>query len=153
MSSSFGERLRTLRKKAGLTQPELAYLVGVHETTIRRWETNGKGTPSIDEISRLADALHSSEAELLNEDSEVQGWVLTVKIADDFREEVIDLTKEVPKISSISTSLKGAVICLGGSYEMWQDDANFKKLQSDIKKMRPIVLQNGIALGAIKPQK
>ena len=35
-NESFGERLRRFRKKQGLTQIELAFLVGVHETTIRR---------------------------------------------------------------------------------------------------------------------
>ena len=36
--NNFAQKLRKLRKKAGYTQAELAFLIGVHETTIRRWE-------------------------------------------------------------------------------------------------------------------
>lgn len=32
------QRMKELRKQAGMTQPELAEQVGVHETTIRRWK-------------------------------------------------------------------------------------------------------------------
>ena len=54
---SFFERLKELRKKAGLTQTELAELVNMHETTIRRWE-NAKGIPRIEEMKKLAKALN-----------------------------------------------------------------------------------------------
>ena len=33
-----GTRIRELRKRAGMTQLELSERVGVHETSIRRWE-------------------------------------------------------------------------------------------------------------------
>ena len=67
MAESFGERLKALRKKAGLTQPELAYLIGVHETTIRRWENNDKNSASIDDMKKIALALSVPESDLLNE--------------------------------------------------------------------------------------
>ena len=38
--SSFGARLRTLRKKSGMTQEQLAEAIGVHLNTISRWENN-----------------------------------------------------------------------------------------------------------------
>ena len=151
MAESFGERLKTLRKKAGLTQPELAYLVGVHETTIRRWESNDKYIASIDDIKKLARALGVSVDDLLHENrTQSSGWVLTVRIANDFREEVIDLSKGIPRISTIATSKEGGLLTLGGSYELWTDDNNFKKLISDLKKFRSTVIQNGIDLGGIK---
>lgn len=63
--SEFSKRLRTLRKKAGLTQEELAGLIDVSIMTVRRWEW-GERNPRLDENKRLAQALHVSEAELLN---------------------------------------------------------------------------------------
>ena len=64
----FAQRLKDLRKHAGLTQPELAELVEVHETTIRRWESGREnGLPDVRHIKKLCEVLHVSEAELLNE--------------------------------------------------------------------------------------
>ena len=53
------------RKKAGLTQPELAKLLNVSFSTLRRWETYG-GQPRTDELQRLCDVLGCTESELLN---------------------------------------------------------------------------------------
>lgn len=39
-----GERLKEIRKKLGITQGELASLIGVSETTVWNWE-NGKREP------------------------------------------------------------------------------------------------------------
>lgn len=63
--NAFAQRLRALRKKAGLTQEELAGLVDVSIMTFRRWEW-GESSPRMEEIQRLAAALHVTEAELLN---------------------------------------------------------------------------------------
>lgn len=63
--NAFAQRLRALRKKAGLTQEELVDIVKVSINTIRRWEW-GERSPRMEEIQRLAAALHVTEAELLN---------------------------------------------------------------------------------------
>lgn len=63
--SEFSKRLRKLRKKAGLNQDELGGLIDVSVMTVRRWEW-GEITPRMEEIKRLAAALHVTEAELLN---------------------------------------------------------------------------------------
>ena len=146
-SNQFANRLRALRKKAGLTQEELAHLVGVHETTIRRWEKNR--LPNAEEIKRLAEALHVREQELLSPEQPSR-WVLTVKIAQEFSEEVIDMSKSVPTISAITTTPTGGYLCLGGNYELWTDNNNFKKFIADLKKFRATVIQNGKALGGIR---
>jgi len=36
--TGFGARLRRARLEAGVTQPELAEKVGVHYSTVKRWE-------------------------------------------------------------------------------------------------------------------
>ena len=147
--NAFGQKLRTLRKRAGLSQEELADRAKITLRTFIRWE-NGETQPRIDEILRLAQALHVSEQELLTGDPEAKTWVLTVKIADDFREEVIDVNRSVPTVSSIITTPKGGYLCLGGDYTLWSDPENFKKLIRDLKKFQATVIQNGRALGGIK---
>lgn len=136
MTESFGNRLKTLRKKAGLTQPELAYLIGVHETTIRRWENDNKSTPSIEEVKKLALALHVSESDLINDRStQPSGWVLNIRISPSLEQEVIDLSKGVPRIATITTSKDGGLLTLGGSYENWTDDNCFKKTHRRFEKI------------------
>lgn len=140
-TNSFGKTLRALRKKAGLTQEELAYLVGVHETTIRSWEVDDKRQPNVDNIKRLAAALNVEEQQFFSHDTERSAWVLTIKVAQDFSEEVIDLSKGIPNVSSITTTPDGGYLALGGSFEMWADDKNFNQFIKDIKKARALVLQ------------
>ena len=149
-TSSFGKTLKALRKKSGLTQAELAFTVGVHETSIRRWET-GDRLPNAEYVKKLAEALHVNEQQLFRDEaSRPSGWVLTIRVADSFKEEVIDMTRTVPNVSAITTTPTGAHICLGGDYSLWTDDNNFKKLVADLKKFRAMVINNGKSLGGIK---
>lgn len=153
MSDSFGQILKQLRLKAGLTQQKLADYINVSLKTVQRWEKNER-QPRIEEVKKLALALHVSESDLFYDYStQNQKWVLTVKIAHDFKEEVIDLRKGIEPISIISTSKDGGVLTLGGNYELWTDDNCFKKLIADLKKLRATVIQNGVALGGIKQQR
>ena len=150
MAESFGNILRQFREKKGLTQQKLADDISVSLKTVQRWEKNER-QPRIEEVKKIALALHVSVDDLLHENrTQSKGWVLTVRIANDFREEVIDLSKGIPRISTIATSKEGGLLTLGGSYELWTDDNNFKKLISDLKKFRSTVIQNGIDLGGIK---
>lgn len=57
--STFGRRLRALRSARGLSQVELAQLVGRHQTTIGPYERD-EYTPSRDIIERLAQVLDTS---------------------------------------------------------------------------------------------
>ena len=148
-SETFGQRLRRLRKKAGLTQEELAKKLDIHNVTVSKWENN-ELIPKTVNIRKLAEAIHVPISELLENSASSSEWVLTVRIVDGLREEVIDLTRGVPNISVINTSKDGGLLTLGGSYELWTDDGNFKKLINDLKKFRKTVIQNGIALGGIK---
>ena len=63
--SEIGERIKQLRQKAGLNQRELADMAGVSFSTLRRWEVYG-ASPRVEEISKLAAALHVTEAELMS---------------------------------------------------------------------------------------
>ena len=53
----FGEKIRNARKSAGLTQRELARLLGVANTSISNWE-KGLSRPDADMIQKLCQILH-----------------------------------------------------------------------------------------------
>ena len=150
--SRFAQTLRAFRKKKGFSQEELADRAKIILRTYIRWE-NGETQPRIDEIRRLAQALNVTEQELLTGEPKATEWVLTVKIAEEFREEVIDVSRSVPTVASIITTPQGGYLCLGGDYSLWSNPENFKKLIRDLKKFQSTVIQNGRALGGIKDEK
>jgi transcriptional regulator with XRE-family HTH domain len=63
-----GDRLRHYRRRAGLTQHELARASGVHQTTIARIELDRyRKAPNLDTLRKLA-ALEVDPRELIAED-------------------------------------------------------------------------------------
>ena len=62
----FAQRLREFRKRARLTQEDLADKINLSIMTVRRWEW-GNSLPRMDDIKKLCEVLHVSEAELMNE--------------------------------------------------------------------------------------
>lgn len=62
-----GARLRALRVAAGLTQAELARRTGIHRPNIARVEA-GRHTPSLETLSRLADAIGVPATRVLETD-------------------------------------------------------------------------------------
>jgi transcriptional regulator with XRE-family HTH domain len=62
---SFALRLKKARNDKGLSQTELAKLVGIHYTQIGRYETKG-AQPAADILSKLANALGVSSDFLTN---------------------------------------------------------------------------------------
>jgi transcriptional regulator with XRE-family HTH domain len=65
---ALGERIRQLRKEHGWSQAELGSKVGTDSQRISRYE-NGRITPSVEALVRLADALEVSVDYLLREGS------------------------------------------------------------------------------------
>ncbi len=53
MSKVFGERLRALRKRKGMTQLELSAWAGVSQAAENKWE-HGVAEPSLEVMKRLA---------------------------------------------------------------------------------------------------
>lgn len=149
---TFGQRLKRLRKKAGLNQNELGEKLGVSYKTIRRWEAQ-KVTPRIDEIKKLSSILNVSEDELLNGvPTEKQTWVLHVEVGERKENYINMATLAVNPISVITTGSDAGFLQLGGSYELWTDDKLFKKMIADFKKLRNAVIANGRAQGGIKDE-
>jgi transcriptional regulator with XRE-family HTH domain len=56
MPMGYSDHIAVLRKKQGLTQAQLAEMVGVEQPTVQRWET-GKREPDYEALLTLADAL------------------------------------------------------------------------------------------------
>ncbi|MGN0298899.1 MAG: helix-turn-helix domain-containing protein [Lachnospiraceae bacterium] len=69
---SLATNLAKLRAQSGLTQPELAKLIGVNQSAISYFE-QGKKIPSLAVAERLADVLHCSLDELVGRKEEANG--------------------------------------------------------------------------------
>lgn len=64
----FGDKLRSLRTKAGLTQLDIAEKLDVSAAAIGAWE-NGRAKPRLTKLGQLAELLGTSAADLMGEDS------------------------------------------------------------------------------------
>lgn len=149
-NKNFAQRLRKLLKQCRLSQQNVADALDIPRNTVWRW-INGKAIPESTNIQNLARLLNISVDDLLNGSApDAKKWVLQIKIADDFTQEVIDMAKNVPCVSSITSTPTGAFMCLGGDYSLWTDDNLFKKFIADLKKYRATVIQNGKAFGSIQ---
>lgn len=58
------------RMIAGLTQTELAEKVGVSAVTVHNWE-NGESFPRVKRLKKIAEALNTTVAELIDEERAV----------------------------------------------------------------------------------
>lgn len=65
----FGEKLRSLRIKAGLTQLDIAEKLDVSAAAIGAWE-NGRAKPRLTKLGQLAELLGTSAADLMGETPE-----------------------------------------------------------------------------------
>lgn len=63
-----GMTIKSLREKKGLTQAQLANMLGVSDKAVSKWE-NAKGLPDITLIEPLANALSVSVMELMSGDT------------------------------------------------------------------------------------
>lgn len=64
----FGDKLRSLRIKAGLTQLDIAEKLDVSAAAIGAWE-NGRAKPRLTKLGQLAELLGTSAADLMGEDA------------------------------------------------------------------------------------
>ncbi len=65
---NIGERILKLRKEKGLSQEEVANIIGVSRQTISKWET-GESNPDFDKIVPLCDLYNISTDELIRGES------------------------------------------------------------------------------------
>lgn len=68
---SLGEKIREQRKKAGLSQEQLAEKLNVSRQAITKWETDN-GIPDISNLIAISDEFNLSLDELIKEDQIVK---------------------------------------------------------------------------------
>ena len=101
---ALGKQLKALRRRARLTQFELATEIDVHEMTLRRWES-GQREPRASEIAKLCEVLGVSEAELLNGPAEeTREFTLIYDREGDLRMEVLNMAANAPEQRVMSVS-------------------------------------------------
>lgn len=76
--------LKAYRKRAGMTQQELAERVGVTPSAISHWETGSVTNIGMDNLRAIADALGVSTADILGTVSSKQ---------DDIREKLVSIVR------------------------------------------------------------
>ena len=75
MSDSIGEKIRTVRKDAGLTQTQLAERMGTTQQAVYMYE-RGENSPRIDTVAKIAEALKVPVEYLVGAESDrVHHWV------------------------------------------------------------------------------
>ena len=129
------EYLFKIRKKKGLSQAELAFLAGIAQSSLARYE-RGEMQPTIEVVKKIADVLNVSIEELLN-GSQSEEWKLEIKLS---KEGVIDVSGLKPS-AEINVGDKGIAVTLSGSYELWADDAKFENFIEQLKSKRQAALK------------
>ena len=95
----FAQKLSTLRNERGLTQQEMASLIGVGIAQVRRYE-KGSSSPTLEVIKNIARTLGISADELIFDENE---RVAAAKILDR------KLLEQFEQVSKLSTHNKEAV--------------------------------------------
>lgn len=73
---SLGEKIRDYRKKAGLSQEQLAEKLHVSRQAITKWENN-KGVPDISNLISISDEFGVTLDELIKEDAVVKKKIIS----------------------------------------------------------------------------
>ena len=67
----FGEKLKDIRKKEGMSQEQLAEKIGVSRQAITKWET-GRGLPDVENMVILAEIFKMTLDELVLQEKKLQ---------------------------------------------------------------------------------
>ena len=94
MSTIIGENIRTMRKKCGLTQEELAERLSVTAQAVSKWE-NGNGMPDISQLVPLSQLFGITTDTLLGAGPAVYGKAHTEQ-ADKHMELLMSTSRPMP---------------------------------------------------------
>lgn len=93
MHMAFKDRLKELRRNRGITQEELAKILNIPESSIRRYESSDSGYPSPKRVSSMADYFGVSTDYLYERDSDP---IYIKELADrSYRAKLIDEVKDM----------------------------------------------------------
>lgn len=130
-----GKNIAVIRKQKKMTQEELAHALSINAVTLSRWE-NGHFEPKVSILKKLCEVLGCTETELLNGPAS-QNWELRLVVS---KEGVIDMTGTTSTATlNIGDTAMG--ITLSAGYELWEDDAKFEELISQLRRKRQLGLR------------
>ena len=137
-----GNSITKFRELRGISQEELAEKLSIHITTLSRWENN-HAEPKASYVKKLCEIFQCTEAELLNGLSN-DTWTLELKFDNsNSNKELINMVGDMPCISSITGTAKGAVLTLSGKWDTFRDDAKFQDFIDQLVKARDKILRLG----------
>ena len=97
MSEGMAKRIKDLRTQKGLTLEQVATIVGVGKSTVRKWETGMIANMKRDKIASLAKALGTTPAYLM-------GWIdddkkdpPTEEVLTDGEKLLLELFRKIPE--------------------------------------------------------
>ena len=106
---ALGEKIRGARKSTGMTQEQLAGILGVSRQAVTKWES-GKGLPDIENLRIMAKALNVSIDYLLEDETDLDFSVTREAInLDDYEDK--GRWKKKATLSSKLPSLSNGSIC------------------------------------------
>lgn len=74
-----GQKAKELRKKAGLTQEEVAELIGVYRTDLSAFESRGEKIGSLESVNKLFESL-GAELTVIEKDASEKKTKLTLRL-------------------------------------------------------------------------
>lgn len=96
MSEGMAQRIKELRKKNNLTLEQVANIVGVGKSTVRKWETGMIANMKRDKISALAIALGTTPAYLMGWDEEEKNSPNELQLTEG-EKMVLELFRKIPE--------------------------------------------------------
>lgn len=100
-----GERLKTARQRADLSQQRLADVIGVHVMQVSKWE-RGAVLPSADSLDAIAGALGVSVDYLLGRSDDPAGVIAESDLSpDELRVLTLYRLRDLPALLSVITDI------------------------------------------------
>ena len=98
MEKGMAHRIKKLRKEKGLTLEQVAEVVGVGKSTVRKWETGMIANMRRDKIADLAKALGTTPAYLMgwNEDDTKESSPSELQLTEG-EELMLELFRKIPE--------------------------------------------------------
>ena len=106
--SDMANRIKQLRQKKGLTLEQVADVVGVGKSTVRKWETGMIANMRRDKIASLAKALDTTPAHLMGWEEEENPWEL--ELCDTFQE--LDIDDQIKVVQQVKAYAKDRSVIL-----------------------------------------
>ena len=112
MADSLGARISEMRKRKGITQDQLAEVMGVSSQAVSKWE-NDISCPDITALPQLADYFNITVDELLRGSSALAPRVLPMEERKDFNRMLLKVVVNETKGDRVKVSLPLSLVKVG----------------------------------------